>query len=217
MNHQPSPDSIARGHHFQTRRAQAKQRTYDQLLDAARQLFDERGYEATTVRDVAEAVGMSTGAVFGNFLDKAALFIDVINADCEKLSQRMAQVEQTGDAAEAAEAALVRLLGVAQAHHAERLGLLQAAIGFVWRVDLTPERRRLVGPGLVRARIAAVLRRGVEAGELAAGTDAGLVSEMIMVGYLSSYRRMILDGLKSSEVQALQAQQIRLILRGVAA
>jgi len=214
MNHQPFQDSLRRGHHFQTRRALAKQRTYDQLVEAARQLFDERGYEATTVRDVAEAVGMSTGAVFGNFLDKAALFIEVVNADCERLNLKMGAADiaglSTGEA-------LTRLLAVAREHHIERLGLMQAAISFIWRGDITPERRRLVSLGLIRARLAAVVRRGVEAGDLAAATDVDLFSEMLMVSYLSSYRPLILDGDKKSEVQALQARQLDLLLRGVAA
>ena len=213
MNHQPSPDSIARGHHFQTRRAQANQRTYDQLIEAARQLFDERGYEATTVRDVADAVGMSTGAVFGNFLDKAALFIDVVNTDCERLNQKMAGVDLAGTPIALA---IERLVEVAREHHIDRLGLLQAAISFTWRGDLRPERRRLVGVDLIRARLVGLLRRAAEQGELVAGTDLDLVSDMLIVSYLSSYRAMVVEGLKKSEVQALQARQIAMLLRGVA-
>src|SRR5579871_6952834 len=54
-----------------TRRALAKQHTRRRLLDAAKRLFNERGYEAATVRDIAAAAGLSTGAVFASFSDKA--------------------------------------------------------------------------------------------------------------------------------------------------
>ena len=64
--------------HPMTRRALAKQRTRRQLLDAAKRLFNERGYEAATVREIAAAAGLSTGAVFASFADKADLFGEVI-------------------------------------------------------------------------------------------------------------------------------------------
>ena len=73
-----------------TRRALAKQRTRMKLLDAARELFADRGYEAATVRDIAAAADLSTGAVFASFTDKADLFNEVIVADYEALYQRMA-------------------------------------------------------------------------------------------------------------------------------
>ncbi|HEY4586680.1 MAG TPA: helix-turn-helix domain-containing protein, partial [Brevundimonas sp.] len=56
------------------RRQAAKVRTRLKVLDAARTLFAERGYDAATIRDIAKGAGMSTGAVFANFQDKAELF-----------------------------------------------------------------------------------------------------------------------------------------------
>lgn len=57
------------------RRAAAKARTYQKVKDAAAALFAaEGGYEAATIRTIAKAAGMSTGAVFANFADKAALY-----------------------------------------------------------------------------------------------------------------------------------------------
>lgn len=60
------------------RRAQAKARTYQKVLDAAASLFAaEGGYERATIRSIAKAAGMSTGAVFANFQDKAAIYATV--------------------------------------------------------------------------------------------------------------------------------------------
>src|SRR3546814_6547492 len=47
-----------------TRRTLAKQQTRAKVLAAARRLFSEEGYEGATIRDIAAAAGMSTGAVF---------------------------------------------------------------------------------------------------------------------------------------------------------
>lgn len=49
----------------------ARDRTVALCLDAARRLFTEKTYEEVTIRDLARAMDMSTGAVFANFRDKA--------------------------------------------------------------------------------------------------------------------------------------------------
>ncbi len=44
------------------------------LLDAALKLFSRQGYRATSVRDIAERAGTSTGSVYHHFRDKEAIF-----------------------------------------------------------------------------------------------------------------------------------------------
>lgn len=57
------------------RRAAAKARTRQKVLEAAADLFGQPGgYERGTIRSIAAAAGMSTGAVFANFEDKAAVY-----------------------------------------------------------------------------------------------------------------------------------------------
>lgn len=56
------------------KRAAKKAATRAKLISKARALFVARGYEAVTIRNVAAAVEMSTGAIFANFKDKAALY-----------------------------------------------------------------------------------------------------------------------------------------------
>src|SRR6201985_229935 len=65
-------------------RAQSKLKTRRRVLDAARQLFMERGYEAATIRDIASQAGLSTGAVFASFVDKTDLFNAVMAEDFQR-------------------------------------------------------------------------------------------------------------------------------------
>lgn len=60
-------------------REQSKQATQVRVLDAARQLFQERGFVATTVRDIAEVAGVSAGTVM-TVGDKNALLVQVFDA-----------------------------------------------------------------------------------------------------------------------------------------
>src|SRR5947208_216480 len=50
----------------------------ERLLDAAADVFAEQGYDRARVQDIARRAGLSTGAIYGNFRDKADLLADAI-------------------------------------------------------------------------------------------------------------------------------------------
>lgn len=60
-------------------RAESKELTRKRLLDAAAQIFAQRGYAAASVEEVAEAAGFSVGAVYSNFAGKKELFAAVMH------------------------------------------------------------------------------------------------------------------------------------------
>ena len=195
----------------QTRRAIAKQRTRQRLLAAAKQLVTERGYDAATVRDIANAADLSTGAVFASFADKADLFNEVILADYTVLLEQM---NATAAEENSARATLIKLLALAYAYHFEELPLVQAAIGFSWLREGSVERRNREGVKLILARLSAVLRSGVESGELADTLDVELIAEMAWDSYVANYRRAIFDGWDMDALRARISDQIEVLLDG---
>ncbi|HEX4096685.1 MAG TPA: helix-turn-helix domain-containing protein [Caulobacteraceae bacterium] len=52
-------------------------RTRAALIEAARQIIREQGYEALTLASVAERAGMTTGAIYGNFRNRTDLLMGV--------------------------------------------------------------------------------------------------------------------------------------------
>jgi AcrR family transcriptional regulator len=50
-------------------------RTRVKLLAAARELIREKGFESTTLQEVAQRAGMTSGAIYGNFRNRDELFI----------------------------------------------------------------------------------------------------------------------------------------------
>ncbi len=52
-------------------------RTRAALIEAARSIIRERGYEALTLASVAERAGMTTGAIYGNFKNRTDLLMAV--------------------------------------------------------------------------------------------------------------------------------------------
>ncbi len=54
-----------------------RDRTRAKLLEAARSLIREKGYEHTTLDAIAERAGMTTGAIYGNFKNRDELFLSL--------------------------------------------------------------------------------------------------------------------------------------------
>ncbi len=59
------------------RRQKAKKATRATVLAAARTLFNVYGYEATTIRRIADHARLSTGSVFSNWKDKDELYAEI--------------------------------------------------------------------------------------------------------------------------------------------
>jgi len=67
-----------------------RERTRSALLEAARALIRERGYERTTLEKVARRAGMTTGAIYGNFKNRDELFIELGQAYWPPISPKIA-------------------------------------------------------------------------------------------------------------------------------
>lgn len=57
------------------------------ILDAALKLFSHKGYGATSVRDIAEAAGLSKGNVYHHFPDKETIFRALLDRYFQTMSQ----------------------------------------------------------------------------------------------------------------------------------
>lgn len=71
-----TPDSEADSRRRQPK-GDKRDRTRAKLLQAARALIREKGYENTTLEDIAEKAGMTTGAIYGNFRNRDELFVSL--------------------------------------------------------------------------------------------------------------------------------------------
>lgn len=67
-------------------------RTRQAILDAALALFAEKGYFGTSLRDIAQAVGVSESALYNYFSGKDALFSALITAADEEKADRFANL-----------------------------------------------------------------------------------------------------------------------------
>lgn len=215
MNHIPMRmNSTAIRPQKMTRRAMAKQQTREKVLQAARELFIERGYEGATIRDIARAAGMSTGAVFASFADKTELFDAILSDDFaalqDPMQDAMVSAANTRDA-------LVGMFGAAYSAHSAQLPLIQAALAASW--TRTPEAEKLRRETLrpIRSLVIQTLERGVERGELVARFDLRLVADMIWDLHLAGYRPAAFEGLSVENQTEKLAERIDVVLTAIKA
>ncbi|WP_421736529.1 TetR/AcrR family transcriptional regulator [Caulobacter sp.] len=197
-----------------TRRALAKQRTRERVLSAARRLFSERGYEGATIRDIAQAAGMSTGAVFASFSDKSELFDEILTADYEVIYAQMVQAARAGATVDEA---LLGLFGVAYSFHLDQLPLLRASIAVSWTRSDAAERRARTDVKHIFRLIGEVTQRGIDQGQLKSDINAKLLAEMTWDVYVANYRRAVFDGWSADALLARLSDQLKVIFAGARA
>ena len=78
MTHSPLPDPTTR----RGRRIERQQRT---IMDAAARIFAEKGYAATTTRDIAEAADIGESTLYNYFLSKRDILLAIATSQAEML------------------------------------------------------------------------------------------------------------------------------------
>jgi len=78
-----SVQTLPRGPRQDNRRAQ--------LLDAAAKLFSERGFHATSMRDIAKAVGMLSGSIYYHFASKEEMLLAVYEEGVRGMAEAVEQ------------------------------------------------------------------------------------------------------------------------------
>lgn len=81
--------SIAEASNRRKPKGDKRARTRAALLDSARELIREKGYEKTTLEEVAQRAGMTTGAIYGNFKSRHELFISLGEAHWAPIKPRI--------------------------------------------------------------------------------------------------------------------------------
>jgi AcrR family transcriptional regulator len=101
------------------RRDREKRELRDKILDAARELFAEHGYEAVTMRRIAERVEYSPTAIYLHFKDKDELIRELVTADFAAFSSVFGKVARIGDPVDRLRAAGRAYIefGLAHPHH----------------------------------------------------------------------------------------------------
>ena len=150
--------------------------TKDQIVEAAASLLATKGYDATSLDDVAAAAGITKGTVYYHFDSKEALYWAVIAPNVAKTVLRAEEAVARNPSARDAIIEVVMLLTRGARESNEKYMYYQEML------PLNDEMRRKIREQERRyeAVVADVIRRGQEAGEMMPG-DPHILS-LILIG-----------------------------------
>lgn len=169
------------------KREASKQNTRNRVLEAARALFSDPGYEKTTVKMIAEKAECATGSVFTTFVSKEAILTAIIADNYEAASTAFrngAAAAQGQGVAEELKAALAE--GFRLDYPRRNLVVHQIAASWTWSIDFD-ERTRTSIQGAFGV-IGDVIRAAVERGELRNDIDTNLLADQVLGMYLRCFR-----------------------------
>ena len=99
------------------RKSRKGELTAERILDAAEELFAERGYAGTSLRDVATAVGIRIPSLYNHFESKEALYAAVFERDLRPVLRALSDTAVPGrDAGEPSRELVATVMRVMAAH-----------------------------------------------------------------------------------------------------
>jgi AcrR family transcriptional regulator len=163
-----------------SRRERKKQKTRQRLLERAWDLFQERGYDDTTVEDITEAADVAKGTFFNYFATKEAILDEIALWRIDLLGSHVLAADDVPEGA------------------VDRIKRLVRAMAD----EFSPERE--LPQHLLIARISApirhesahrlgsimhdLVRQGQDGGEIRTDVDAGLIARFLLTGAFHYFR-----------------------------
>lgn len=163
------------------RRERKKRVRRERIYEAARQLFLERGYAATTVEQIAKAADVAQATFFNHFPSKAAVLREMTGEVSARLE---AMLERELEAPGAAEHRIRRFAMHALRALAETEGLAREVLLELLRTASVPG-TALPYLASVREPFTSIVREGQAHGDVRTDLDAGLLAELV-IGILNA-------------------------------
>jgi len=201
--------------HQKPRRQTAKDRqaaaTRARLLEAAQRLFNEHGYHAVSVTEIAREAGVSHGSIHAHFDAKAGLLYAVITQNNERqIAESKAVIATPGPVLERI-GRIVGLWARWDLEDPDLLGVMQAYY-WQWSDETEAHNRGMLAEAF--APVKQVLTEARNGGELSADLDLERTCRAIFALYTHALRPALYDG-ASSEACAREAlAQIEMLLSG---
>jgi TetR/AcrR family transcriptional repressor of nem operon len=171
----------------------------DEALDAAMGAFWVRGYEATSLNDLMQAMGLQKGSIYKAFGDKHALFLSALQRYLDQMYEAQRETLATATSPRAAlQAWLDRLIEAAPAEGGSCRGCL--AVNTLVELGPHDEQARAVLEAhfeRVRCLVIEQIRRGQEQGEVRRDVEAATFARFLM-----TFIAGLLGGLKGSMTKA---------------
>jgi TetR/AcrR family transcriptional regulator, acrAB operon repressor len=170
--------------------------TREQLLDAAERVFRQRGVTKTSLAEIAAAAGVTRGAVYWHFKDKADLF----EAMCQRATLPLdALLDEAGGKTHADPLDALRILAIAALTRLASDARTQAVFEVIFHKSELTDELSDIGGRQERNRcdclssVEAILQQAVTAGQLPPDTDTALATQLLHAFMSGTMREWVLD------------------------
>jgi TetR/AcrR family transcriptional regulator, cholesterol catabolism regulator len=195
------------------RRERKKQEVQARIRDAAHALFQEKGYEATTVEEIAERADVAKGTFFNYYPRKDALLQALAEDMLDQLDAQLGPPEAW--AGTAREQLLRFFLAIGEFVRCDpelsKTMMVETMRSLWMRTEPDPveeEFRRIVRTALVRA---------AAPGELRPGADVEAAARLLEAAFHATTVEWLRDGTPEGVLQAALTAQFDIIFRGLGA
>jgi AcrR family transcriptional regulator len=193
-------------------RDEQKQATREKVIEAARDLFNETGYEETTIRAIAERAGVSVGSVFTTFASKAEVLSHVME---QRLGDLYAEFDRVvpflrGSTADR----LCSIFAIHYTFETQRVKLFLAHIAASYSPSNDPGVTPYGRNERLTEMLRAVLDEGVARGDVRDDLDPKLAIDVLKSCYAWNYHLAAAGQAQAATLSAAMDGQITLIAEG---
>ena len=193
-------------------RKSQKEATRQRVLDAARELFEAKGFEAATVRDIARMAGVSVGSVFTTFASKGDILSQVM---ADRLDALYAELDRLAPHLRGSTPDRLRsIFAIHYAFETRRTRLFLAHIAAAYNWTLGPTSRPYGRNPRLRAVVRDCLIDGIARGDVDPAADLDVVVDALMASYAWTYRLAAWENADAEAMSAVMDRHIGLIAGG---
>ncbi|MBC8445253.1 MAG: TetR/AcrR family transcriptional regulator [Rhodospirillaceae bacterium] len=161
--------------------ARTKEFETDDVVLKAIDVFWRKGFEATSIQDLVDAMGINRGSIYGTFGDKAGLFEAAIQRyQIDAPSQRLIDKAQTGDPREEIELFFNSLLTRGEGPERRRGCLVTNSITELSARDDDTASHFRAGVKRLEDAFFTLIERGQATGDIAPWRDARALARLLL-------------------------------------
>lgn len=194
----------------EARKPRGRPRSFEReaALDAAMELFREKGYESASITDLTGAMGINAPSLYSAFGDKEKLFLAAAERYLQVRRAACPYYEEP-TARQAIERLLTYMAHELTQGHNPKGCLLQMATATAANASPALQKALAEHRAWGRERMRARIRKGIADGDVPAGTDANALGDLYYT-VLSGMSMQARDGASARSLLAIVRQALKL-------
>jgi AcrR family transcriptional regulator len=200
-------DSHIETEHEETRSRRRSRETRNKLINAAREIFLEKGYDSATTREITERADLGAGTFYVHFRDKREVYDALVRRANREMHQRWLDARKPEMSVEEQ---VVAALRVSFAYFRENADLARLILIEGPPVDAEYTMKLHSGVG---EELHTILKNGIEAG-LVSEIEPAVLATVVM-GISVVMGRWLLSPQPPQDAKEVEEEIIRFCLRGM--